>query len=87
MAKSASIRDIEQSIEALPQADQFKLLEKMLKHLKRSLLGGKSSLSAGSSIEVTNTLRGALKQYADPGLRGAEENAFSKAMKAKHADS
>lgn len=87
MAKSASIRDIEQTIEALPQADQFKLLEKMLKHLKHSLLGSKPSLSAGSSTLSPKTLRGALKQYADPSRRTVEENAFAKAMKAKHADS
>ena len=87
MPKTASIRDLEQTIEALPQADQFRLLEKLLKQLKLSLFGSKPSLSAGLSTKVDENLRGALKQYANPALRGSEENAFAKAMKVKHADS
>lgn len=86
MPKTASIRAIEQTIESLPQADQFKLLEKLLKHLKHSFIGIKPSPSAVPSTDTPKTLRGALKQYADVSLRDAEQNAFTKAMKVKHAD-
>jgi hypothetical protein len=61
MPKTANIRDLEQTIEALPQADQFRLLEKLLKQLKLSLFGSKPSLSAGLSTKVDENLRGALK--------------------------
>lgn len=87
MPKTPSIRDLEQTIEALPQADQFRLLEKLLKQLKHSLFGSKPSRSAGLSTKVAGTLRGALKPYANPALRGSEENVFAKEMKVKHADS
>jgi hypothetical protein len=86
MPKTASIRDLEQTIEALPQADQFRLLEKLLKQLKHALFGSKP-VPAGLSTKVAGTLRGALKQYANPASRCSEENAFAKAMKEKHADS
>jgi len=86
MTKTASIREIEHTIEALPQADQLKLLEKMVKHLKHSLLGNKAVAPAASPARVANTLQGALKQYANPALRATEGNAFAQAMKAKHAN-
>jgi hypothetical protein len=87
MAKSMSIREIEHTIEALPQADQVRLLEKMIKNLKHSLLGGKSSVPKVIAARSSHLLRGALKQYANPTLRANEEDAFSKALKDKHAHS
>jgi hypothetical protein len=85
MAKTTTIREIEHTIETLPQSDQLKLLERMVKHLKNSLLGNKTAVSAVSSAQTVRTLRGALRHYANPVLRVNEGNAFTKAMEEKHA--
>lgn len=83
MAKTASIKDIEHYIEALPQSDQLILMEKIVQNLKKTILGTKSSKDA--VIPDTYSLKGALKQYAKPNLRVAEEHAFAEAMKEKYA--
>jgi hypothetical protein len=87
MAKTATIRDIEHTIEKLPQADQLKLLEKLVKHLKNTLLGNKTAVTVVSSARTVNTLRGALKHYSNPEQQINEGEAFAKAMKEKHAHS
>ncbi len=87
MPKTASIRTIEQAIESLPQSDQFALLEKLLKHLKHSLVGAPILPAAEQPADSPKSLRGALKSYADHSRRDAEKSAFGKAMKAKHAHS
>lgn len=38
MSKSVAISEIEHQIEALPPADQIKMLERILRHLKQLLL-------------------------------------------------
>jgi hypothetical protein len=86
MAKTTSIREIEHTIEALSPVDQLTLLEKMVKHLKHSLLGGKTAVPIASSAKTENTLSGRLKQYANPALRVMEGEAFAQSMKEKHAD-
>jgi hypothetical protein len=85
MSKTATIRDIEHTIETLPQADQLKLLEKLVKHLKNTLLGNKTVVSTVSLTQPASTLRGALSQYGNPAQRVNEGTAFAKAMKEKHA--
>lgn len=87
MAKTATIREIEHTIETLPQADQLKLLEKLVKHLKNTLLGNKTAVTVVSSARPVNTLRGALKHYANPAQQINESEAFAKAMNKKHAHS
>ena len=86
MAKTATIREIEHTIETLPQSDQLKLLERMVKHIKNSLLDNKTAVSVVPSAQTVNTLRGALKQYANPAQQINEGEAFGKAMKEKHAN-
>jgi|GEM_PF-2056090 len=85
MAKTTAMREIEHTIETLPQSDQLKLLEKLVKHLKNSLLGNKTTVSVVSSARTVSTLRGALRLYANPAQRVNEGDAFAKAMKEKHA--
>ncbi|MFZ4856254.1 MAG: hypothetical protein ACOYL3_07640 [Desulfuromonadaceae bacterium] len=85
MAKTTTIREIEHTIETLPQADQLKLLERMVKHIKNSLLGTKTTASVLPSAKTVNTLRGALKHYANPAQQINEGKAFANAMKEKHA--
>ena len=87
MLKTANISELEQTIETLPQADQFRLLEKLLKQLKHSLFGTKPSVSEGLPSKTAGSLRGTLKQYASPALVSSEEDAFARAMKVKHANS
>ena len=85
MAKTATMREIEHTIETLPQSEQLKLLEKMVKHIKKTLLGNKTKASVVPSVRAVNTLRGALKSYANPAQQINEGEAFAKAMKEKHA--
>ena len=84
MAKTTSIREIEHTIEALSPVDQLTLLEKMVKHLKHSLLGSKTAVAIASSAKTENTLSGRLQQYANPSLRVMEGGAFAQSMKEKH---
>jgi hypothetical protein len=85
MAKTTTIRENEHSIETLPQADQLRLLERMVRHIKNSLLGNKTTVSVVPAVLTVNTLRGALKHYANPAQQINEGEAFAKAMKEKHA--
>ncbi|HIJ80868.1 MAG TPA: hypothetical protein HPP76_04075 [Desulfuromonadales bacterium] len=86
MAKTASMRDIEHAIETLPQADQLKLLEKLVQHLKITLLGNKTAVSAVVPLtQPVSTLRSALRLYGNPAQRDNEGTAFAKAMTEKHA--
>jgi hypothetical protein len=85
MAKTTTIREIEHTIETLPQSDQLKLLERMVKHLKNTLLDNKTAVSVVPSARTVNTFRGALRLYANPAQRVNEGDAFAKAMKEKHA--
>ena len=84
MANTTNISEIEHTIEALSPVDQLTLLEKMVKHLKHSLLGNKTAVTIASSTKTENTLSGRLKQYANPALRVMEGGAFSQSMKEKH---
>ena len=85
MPKATTITRIEHEIEALPPADQLRLLERMVKHLKRSLLRQRPAISRESAVTPAPTARGALKRYANPALREREPEAFARAMKEKHA--
>jgi len=85
MPRAATITELEQHIESLQPSDQLQLLEKMVHHLKRTLLGEKS---APAQKHVTNdyaSVRGALKQYANPSFRKLESSAYAQAMQEKHA--
>ena len=85
MPRAATITELEQHIESLQPSDQLQLLEKMVHHLKRSLLGENV---AHSQKQVTNDytlVRGALKQYANPSFRKRESSAYAQAMQEKHA--
>jgi hypothetical protein len=57
----------------------------MVKHIKNSLLGNKTTVSVVPSARTVNTLRGALKHYANPAQQINEGEAFAKALKEKHA--
>ena len=86
MSKTAAITEIEHKIEALQPADQLKLLEKMVRHLKHALTGQPLAKRRKTTVAGdTLTLRGALKQHAAPELREQESAAFAQAMKEKHA--
>jgi hypothetical protein len=86
MSKTAVISEIEHKIEALQPADQLRLLEKMVRHLKYAFTGQsqakqRKTVVAGDAL----SLRGVLKQHADPELRERESEAFVQSMKEKHA--
>jgi len=86
MSKTAAISEIEHKIEALQPADQLKLLERIVRHLKHAFTGQpqakrRKTAAAGDAL----ALRGALKQHAAPELRERESEAFAQAMKEKHA--
>lgn len=86
MSKAAVISEIEHKIEALQPADQLRLLERMVRHLKHAFTGQpqakqRKTTAAGDAL----ALRGVLKQHADPELRERESEAFVRAMKEKHA--
>jgi hypothetical protein len=85
MAKTTTMREIEHTIQTLPQSEQLKLLERMVKHIKKSLLGNKTTASVDPAAQTVNTLRGSLKHYANPAQQINEGEAFAKAMKEKHA--
>lgn len=86
MGKAAAISEIEHKIEALQPADQLKLLERMVRHLKHAFIGHPQAKRRKTADAVDAlALRGALKQYAAPELRERESEAFLRAMKEKHA--
>lgn len=86
MPKAATIAEIEHRIETLPPADQLKLLERMVRHLKRSFAGQTPTTRKGTAVsEDIALVRGALKQYANPALHKCESDAFAQEMKKKHA--
>lgn len=86
MSRTTTITEIEHRIEALQPVDQLKLLERMVRHLKRSLAGQSQTRHSKAAVSGDFvTARGALKQYADPVLREHEAGAFAQAMKKKHA--
>jgi hypothetical protein len=86
MQKTAILTDIEHSIENLNPADQLKLLEKMIRLIKRSFVGQSPVRRKNGVVSgKTDSLRGALKQYANPSLIKHESTAFAQAMKGKHA--
>ncbi len=84
MPKATLITKIEHEIEALPPTDQLKLLERMVRHLKRTLLRQQPA-SKEVAASPTVTVRGALKRYANSALREREPEAFAQAMREKHA--
>jgi hypothetical protein len=86
MSKAAAISEIEHKIEALQPADQLKLLERMVRHLKHAFTGQpQAKRRKTADVGEASVLRGALKQHAAPELRELESEAFAQAMKEKHA--
>ena len=86
MPKSATISEIEHRIETLPPVEQLKLLEKMVRHLKKSFLRNQPDEHRKVvASDGTSTVRGLLSQYANPAFREQESGAFMHAMKEKHA--
>lgn len=86
MTKAATITEIEHKIEALQPADQLRLLERMVRHLKHAFTDQPlTKRRKTAALGNTFTLRGALKQHAAPELRERESEAFVQAMKDKHA--
>jgi hypothetical protein len=86
MSKAAAISEIEHKIEALQPADQLKLLERMVRHLKLAFTGQpQAKRRKTAAVGDALALRGALKQYAAPEFRELESEAFLQAMKEKHA--
>lgn len=74
MPKTATIAEIEHRIQP---ADQLKLLEKMVRHLKRSFAGQTPAQRKKMAVSRdASAVRGALKQYANPALRERESEAF-----------
>jgi len=81
MSKAAAITEIEHKIEALQTTDQLKLLERMVRHLKHTLIGRPPVKKRETTVSRDlATLRGALKQHASPELREQESAAFAQAM-------
>jgi hypothetical protein len=84
MPKTASLTELEHHIESLHTSDQLKLLEKMVRHLKRTLTVQYPAKAQKNSTVDYSPVRGALKQYANPALKELETGAFSQAMQEKH---
>ena len=85
MSKAATITELEHRIETLPPMEQFKLLEKMVRHLKHSFLQDQPKVRQSTTVtKKSATARGLLKQYADPALREQEKEGFLLAMREKH---
>ena len=86
MSKAATITELEHRIETLPPMEQFKLLEKMVRHLKHSFPRDQPKENLHATVpKKLATARGLLKQYADPALREQEKEGFLLAMREKHA--
>ena len=85
MPKAATVTELAHHIELLQTADQLKLLEKMVHHLKITLTGQHPTKVQKNNAVDYSPVRGALKQYANPALRELEAAAFSHAIQEKYA--